>query len=335
MDLRGLRYVVAIVDEGGFGRAADALGVTQPTLSHTVKALENELGTPLFHRLGRSVRLTAAGEALLGPARQALRDAEVARAAVAEVIGLAAGRLDLVCLPTLSVDPVAELVGRFRSAHPGVRVHIEEPEDADDVAELVRTGASELGFAELPVRLADLEAVELAAQGFVAVLPAGEGGGAGGGGGSGRGSGGRGGGAGRGGGRGGPGSEALALADLAALPLVTTPPGTSTRRQIEEAFGAAGLVPNVAVETDHREAITAMVLAGAGVGILPEPVARATRLPGAVVRPISPPIERRVGLIRRPGPLSPAAQAFTALAVPGVPALSRRPPARRRRPAPG
>jgi DNA-binding transcriptional LysR family regulator len=296
--------VVAIVDEGGFGRAADALGVTQPTLSHTVKALENELGTPLFHRLGRSVTLTPAGEALLGPARQALRDADVARAAVAEVIGLAAGRLDLVCLPTLAVDPVAQLVGRFRTRHPGVRVHIAEPEDADAVAELVRTGARELGFAELPVRLADLEALELAAQAFVAVLPAGSGT---------------------------DEDGALALADLAALPLVTTPPGTSTRRQIEDAFGTAGLSPNVAVETDHREAIAAMVRAGAGVAILPEPVARATRLPGAVVRPITPAIERRVGLIRRPGPLSPAAQAFTALAVPGTPTRPRRPRARRRR----
>lgn len=310
MDLRGLGYVVAIVDEGGFGRAADALGVTQPTLSHTVKALENELGTPLFHRLGRSVTLTPAGEALLGPARQALRDAAVARAAVAEVIGLAAGHLDLVCLPTLAVDPVAQLVGRFRSQHPGVRVHIAEPEDADAVAELVRTGARELGFAELPVRLADLEALELAAQAFVAVLPAGSSAGS---------------------GSGADDAGPLALTDLAALPLVTTPPGTSTRRQIEDAFGAAGLVPNVAVETDHREAITAMVRAGAGVAILPEPVAQATRLPGAVVRRIAPAIERRVGLIRRPGPLSPAAQAFTALAVPGTPARPRRPRARRRR----
>jgi DNA-binding transcriptional LysR family regulator len=169
------------------------------------------------------------------------------------------------------------------------------------VAGLVRTGTSELGFAELPLRLADLEAVELAAHAFVAVLPE-------------------------------PSSPGpLALADLATLPLVTTPPGTSTRRQIDEAFGAAGLVPTVAVETDHRESIVAMVLAGAGVAILPEPVARASRLPGAVVRPITPTIQRRVGLIRRAGPLSPAAQAFTALAVPGAPSRPRRPRARRRR----
>lgn len=306
MDLRGLGYVVAVVDEGGFGKAATALGVTQPTLSHAVKALENELGTQLFHRLGRSVRLTPAGEALLGPARQALRDAAVARAAVAEVVGLAAGRLDLVCLPTLAVDPLADLVGRFRTGHPGVEVVIVEPEDADDVADLVRTGACELGFAELPLRLADLEAVEVAAHGFVAVLPAPAGAPV----------------AGR--------PVPIPVAELAAMPLVTTPPGTSTRRLVDEAFGAAGLTPTVAVVTDHREAIVPMVLAGAGVAILPETVARADSLPGAVVRPIDPPIDRRIGLIRRPGPLSPAAQAFTALAVPGTPAKPARPRARRR-----
>ena len=77
MDLKSLGYVVAVVDQGGFGKAADALGITQPSLSHGVKALENELGAQLFHRLGRSVALTPAGEALLGPARQALRDADV------------------------------------------------------------------------------------------------------------------------------------------------------------------------------------------------------------------------------------------------------------------
>jgi DNA-binding transcriptional LysR family regulator len=267
-----------------------------------VKALENELGARLFHRLGRSVALTPAGEALLGPARQALRDAEVARAAVTEVAGLRAGRLDLVCLPTLAVDPVAELVGRFRTRHPGVRVSIVEPEDADAVAELVRTGASELGIAELPLRLADLETVELATHQFVAVTRP-------------------------------PGEGPVGIAELATLPLITTPPGTSIRRQVDEAFAAAGLRPTIAVETEHREAIVAMVLAGAGAAILPEPVARAraTQLRGGVVRPITPRIERRIGLIRRRGPLSPAAQAFAALAVPDLPATTSRPRARRRR----
>src|SRR6185503_18336438 len=148
MDLRQLAYVVAVVDHGGFTRAAEAMHVAQPSLSQAVRALEAELGVELFHRAARSVVPTAAGEALLGPARQALRDAETARSAVAEVAGLEAGRLDLVSLPTLAVDPAAGLIGAFRRAHPGIVVRLVEPEDAAAVAGRVREGTSELGFAE-------------------------------------------------------------------------------------------------------------------------------------------------------------------------------------------
>lgn len=310
MDLRQLSYVIAIADEGSFTAAAQRAGITQPSLSHAVKALENELGVELFHRLGRAVKLTSAGEALLGPARRALRDADMAREAVAEVRGIQAGRLDLVCLPTLAVTPLAGLVGRFRQQHPGIQVRIEEPEDADAVAESIHTGASELGITELAARSHDdLLTAELDAHEFVAVLPAGEVPQ-----------------------DGLPGSEpaAIELADLAEMPLVTTPSGTSTRRQIEEAFAAAGLEPIVAVETDHREGIIEMVQAGAGAAIVPAPLAVQAGGSSATVRPIAPRIRRRIGLVQRHGPLSPAAQAFKALAVPDTPARAPRPPARRR-----
>ena len=74
MDLRQLSYVVAVVDHGGFTRAAEALHVAQPSLSQAIKALETEVGFALFDRVGRQVRLTAAGRALLPAARQALHD---------------------------------------------------------------------------------------------------------------------------------------------------------------------------------------------------------------------------------------------------------------------
>src|SRR3954451_5489165 len=98
MDVRQLAYVVAVADHGGFTSAAAALGITQPSLSQGVRALENELGTELFVQAGRNVRLTTAGEAVLGPARQAVRDLEPAMLAVDAVRGLEAGRLDLVTL---------------------------------------------------------------------------------------------------------------------------------------------------------------------------------------------------------------------------------------------
>ena len=162
--------VVAVVDEGGFTRAATAMHVAQPSLSQAVRSLEAELGVELFHRTGRQVTLTAAGEALLEPARQALRDAATARAAVAQVAGLDAGHLDLVSLPTLAVHPAAELIGRFRRAHPHVTVRLVEPEDADAVAERVRNGSSELGFAELPLTLDGLETRPLGTQEYVALV---------------------------------------------------------------------------------------------------------------------------------------------------------------------
>jgi len=271
-----------------------------------VRALEVELGVELFDRGGGSVRLTAAGRALVDPARQALRDAATARAAVAAVVGVAAGRLDLVCLPSLAVQPVAGLIGRFRRAHPHVSVRLVEPEDTAAVVERVRSGTSELGFTELPAGADELVEIRLETHDYVALVPPGS-----------------------------PlaaGAGAVPLAELADQPLVTTPPGTSTRRLIDEALAAAGVAPTIAVETDHREAIAPLVVAGAGVSLLPRRLALASAAAtGAVVRDVRPPIERSIGLLHRPGPLAPAAGAFLAVAVPGAAVPPSRPRARRRR----
>jgi LysR family carnitine catabolism transcriptional activator len=303
MDLRQLGYVVAVVDHGSFTRAAEAAGVTQPSLSQGVRALEAELGVALFHRARGHVRLTAAGEALIEPARQALRDAETARAAVAEVSGNRAGRLDLVCLPSLAVDPAAALVGQFRQLHPGVAVRLDEPEDADAVAHLVRTGTSELGLTELP-SADDLHAVSLEDQDYVAVLPATDGDAS-------------------------P-RASVTLAALARRPMITTPPGTSTRRLLDEAFAAASITPTITVETDHREVIVPLVAAGAGVSVLPRRRTTAAWEAGITTRAIEPPITRRIGLVHRPGPLSPAALAFARLAAPDHFGSQSRPRPRRR-----
>src|SRR3954452_24140799 len=133
MDLRQLEYVVAVVQHGGFTKAAAALHVSQPSLSQGVQSLERELGVQLFERLGRTVAVTAAGEAVVDGARRVLRDAADLRAASAAVVDVVTGRLDIVALPTLAVDPLADLIGAFRRAHPGVTVHVTEPEDAASV----------------------------------------------------------------------------------------------------------------------------------------------------------------------------------------------------------
>jgi DNA-binding transcriptional LysR family regulator len=295
MDLRQASYVLAVVDEGTFTAAAASIPVSQPALSQAIASLERELGTPLFNRLGRRVTLTSAGEAFVEPARRMLRDADRARAAVADVSHLAAGRLDVVALSTLVVEPLVELVGRFRRAHPGVVVRIAEPEDADAVADLVRRGACELGLGDSPDPGPGLEVDHLGRQAILAVLP--------------------------------PGTEpvgpgGLSPAGLARFPLITTPQGTSTRRLLTSALAAGGRAgpidrgaPVLGVVTDHREAIVPLVLAGAGAALLPEPLARRAAEQGAVVAPLAHALERPVVLVRRSAPLTPAAEAFRALAL--------------------
>ena len=150
MDLRRLGHFLAVADHGGFSRASKAVFVSQPALSLSVRELEEELGAELFYRAGRSVRLTPAGKALLGPARQALRDVDTARAAVASVTGLVTGSLTLGSLPTLAADPLAGLVGRFRTVHPGVLVDLAAPEDTADLAELLQTASAKSGSPRAP-----------------------------------------------------------------------------------------------------------------------------------------------------------------------------------------
>jgi DNA-binding transcriptional LysR family regulator len=290
MDLRQAEYVVAVVDEGSFTRAAASIPVSQPSLSQGIRTLETELGVALFHRLGRKVVLTPAGEAFVGPARQLLRDAATAREAASSVAGLRSGRLDLVALPTLAVDPLVGLVGQFRRQHPEVTVRIAEPEAADAAVELVRDGTCEVGLVELPAS-EELAAHPLLDQEVVAVCA--------------------------------PGTRLdrdrrLPIRRLATMPLIATPPGTSTRRLIDDALAAAGVEPTVAVETGHREALLPLVLAGAGTTFLPEQLAHLAAERGAVVARLRPTVRRTVGLVHRGGALSPAASAFVALALPPV-----------------
>jgi DNA-binding transcriptional LysR family regulator len=107
--------------------------------------------------------------------------------------------------------------------------------------------------------------------------------------------------------------RALSIRALARFPLVTAPAGTSTRTQLEEAFTAAGVTPDIAVVASQREAILPMILAGAGATLYPRPLAEQAARLGAVTAPLRPHLTRPVFLLHRVGPLSPASQAFLAL----------------------
>ena len=282
MDLRKLSYFLAVAEHGGFTRASEAAFASQPALSLAVKKLEQELGVQLFHRIGHDVRLTPAGAALVGPARQIQRDVETARAAVADIAGLRAGSLSLCSLPTLAANPLAELVGRFRTRHPGIVVDLAAPETSDDLLVLLRSGGAEIGLTESISLPAELVANDLLTQELLIILP--------------------------------PGTARrqprIAMRELADIPFIAAPTGTSTRRLLDEAFDAAGVTPRIAVVTAQRDAILPLVLAGAGAALVPESLAQEAVRSGATLARPDPAITRHVVLAHRRGPLAPAAQRF-------------------------
>lgn len=287
MERRELEYFLSIAEQGSFTGAAQALHVAQPSLSHAIRALESRLGGELFHRLPGGVALTTAGEALMEPARQVLRDLSTAGESVSQVLGLTAGRLDIVSQTTLAVDPLAALVGTFLSRYPKVSMRILDPELSREVTASVRSGECEVGMVDSSTRIKEMDSMLLPGREIRAVLPPSWSF---------------------------PDGESLRLADLAPLPFVSTPEGTATREIIEDIASTSTSRPAVAVETAHQAMIVPLVLAGAGATLLPKSMADEAHRSGAVVMPLSPRVVRRGRLFWRSGPLSPAATEFIKLA---------------------
>lgn len=283
VDVRQLEYFLAVADNGGITRAAEVLHIAQPSLSQAIRALERELKEPLFHRVGRGMVLAPAGEALIGPARQALRSVEHAREVVENVHTLAAGRLDICALPTLAAEPVASWVGYFRRLYPAVFTRIDEFDETAAVAEAVRSGGSELGFSTFPVSMTGLQGSVLSQQYMVLISPPGW-----------------------------PGttSTTVSLEEIAKLPVIVDGRHTSSWLQIEQTFERLGLSLNVAAEVRHPSSTLHLVLAGAGATFLPLRLAMQAHRLGAVVQATDPPITRRVGVLYRPNELSGSAKAF-------------------------
>lgn len=278
MTLRQLEYLVAIVDEGSFTRAAELLHVTQPALSHQVRALERETGGPLLERLPRSVRLTPMGRAMLPHARAALADTERARSAARRVGGLDCGELRVATLYSLSLGVLPTVVRSWRRAHPDVTVRLFEHRHTAELHDAMLAGQADVGVGPMvagwdgPVR-------ELGVEEFVVVLAA-------------------------------DGRERKAgrvdLATLTDLPWVHYAPGNGLAEVVDRSCAAAGFTPRVAVRTEQTAAVPRLAAAGLGPALVP-----ANILPGdfdgRVLRP-DPPVRRPlVACIRgRPDPLTTA-----------------------------
>ncbi|MEU7061192.1 LysR substrate-binding domain-containing protein [Streptomyces sp. NPDC046197] len=169
MELRTLRYFVAVAEELHFGRAAARLHMSQPPLSRAIKRLETEVGAALFHRSAAGVTLTRVGAALLEEARTLLAQADRVRVRVAAAAGAATLTVGIL---GDSTDPGAtRLAAAYRRRHPGVEVHIRETDLTDPTCGL-RAGLVDVALTRGPFDETGLAVLELRADPVGAVLRA-------------------------------------------------------------------------------------------------------------------------------------------------------------------
>ena len=126
MELRHLRYFIAVAHESSFTRAAERLHISQPPLSQQIAQLEDELGTRLLVRTSRRVELTAAGIAFLDHAKAILERVEHARSEARAIASGSAGRLDIGLSGSLLLGPLPQLIAAYRRSHPAVDVVLHE-----------------------------------------------------------------------------------------------------------------------------------------------------------------------------------------------------------------
>ncbi|SEI79938.1 DNA-binding transcriptional regulator, LysR family [Azotobacter beijerinckii] len=291
MELRHLRYFIAVAEELHFGRAAEQLGISQPPLSQQIQALEEELGARLFERTNRRVALSAVGRLFLPEARQVLAQLEQAvdvarRAQRGELGELKVGFT--ASAPFTSTIPRA--IRAFRQACPDVHLDLREL-SSRGVAEAVHEGRLQVGMlrplAPLPEELVVLE---LFAEPLVAVLPVDHP---------------------LAGGR----EVGVRLAALGEEPFVFFPRtfGTGLYDQLLGLARAAGFSPRIVQEASEAMTLIGLVATGLGVTVLPASFSR-MRIDGVVCRTLlDPGASTAVWLVRRRDEASPLVRRFAEL----------------------
>lgn len=249
MELRQIQYFLAVANHENFTRAAGQVHVSQPSLSVQIAALEEELGTRLFDRLGRKVALTQAGELFRQHAERALRELEQAAQVVREVRGAKRGRLTVGALSTVNSYLIAPLVSRFKQRFPGIHLHIHAQPSTDIVAGLL-ANRLDLGICLLPLAHPQLTTIPLFEERLALVAPASAN----------------------------VPKSRLRMHELATLPLILMPVDSCLRKMVERECAKAGVHPQVSLEMSSPEGILQAVSEGAGMTILPELYVR-LRLP--------------------------------------------------------
>ena len=170
MNLRDLRYLVALAEHKHFGRAADSVFVSQPTLSTQIMKLEEELGVSLVERTPRKVLLTEVGQEIVKRAREVLTEIEQIREIARRTLDPESGSLRLGIFPTLGPYLLPHVVPRIRERYPRLELLLVE-EKTEEILRQLREGRLDAGILALPVHEAHLHVERLFDEPFVLAVP--------------------------------------------------------------------------------------------------------------------------------------------------------------------
>lgn len=287
LNLQKLKSFVAVSEERNFLRAAQRLGITQPTLSAQIRELESDLEVQLLNRTTRHVQLTIEGDRFLQRTRRILADIDVAVDEAKQLASLQHGRLSIASTPSAAATFLPIAMARFQEKFPEVTVHLREEVSAV-VDNLVRIGIADFGIGPKLDQSTDLSFVSLVQERFMAVLPLG---------------------------------HALAdrkdvtLEELAASKLIPTLRGSGIQELVDAALRSQDLVADPSLQLMSRETVVAMVEAGLGVALLPELTLSRLRNHRILVLPLAQPgLARDIGFIeKKGGSNSAAASTFLSL----------------------
>jgi LysR family transcriptional regulator, transcription activator of glutamate synthase operon len=290
MDLRQLRYLVALAEELNFTRAAAAEHIAQPALSQQIRRLEEEVGVGLVERTTRKVALTEAGELLAVRARRILAEIAIAREELEALRGVDVGHVTIGAIHTMGPIDLSLALAVFHEAHPGVALTVRE-QASEECAELLRADELDLAFLSVTERVESRELAlhQLISEELMVLLPR---------------------------------DHALAgrarvrMAELAQEHFISFRQGARLRELLFSAGRDAQFEPRVTLESNEAQRIRALVSRGLGVAILPRSDAMVPDR-DIVAAPIVDPVLRRdITLAWRAGRRqSPATAAFLELAL--------------------